>query len=125
MRKQAGWWVCGAVLGLVAGCGGGSGGSDQVPANAQTVHVEASNWKWTLDKTTFKAGVPIDFKVQATEGAHGFAIAGTNVSQTIAQGQAPVDKVWTPDKPGTYTIYCDQFCGSGHDAMHVQITVTP
>ncbi|MCL6515705.1 hypothetical protein [Alicyclobacillus sp.] len=118
-----------AVAGLATGCGGsadgGQSGSGSVPANAVKVNVQASNWKWTLDQTTFKVGVPVDFRVQATEGAHGFSIAGTNINRTVAQGQDPVDVVWTPDKPGTYTIQCSVYCGTGHGTMQTQITVTP
>lgn len=108
---------------IVVGCGQG-GGSDKVPANAQVVNVVASDWKWTLDKSTFKVGEPIDFHVQATEGAHGFHLEGTDINQTVSQGQSPVDKIWTPDKAGTYTIKCDVYCGSGHDKMLTQFTVT-
>jgi cytochrome c oxidase subunit II len=109
---------------LLTGCGtGGNGTKTQVPANAVKVHVTASDFKWTLDKTTFQAGVPIDFVVSSKEGTHGFSIAGTNISQTVSQGDAPVDVTWTPDKPGTYTIMCNYYCGSGHPDMYTSITV--
>ncbi|SFU36538.1 cupredoxin domain-containing protein [Alicyclobacillus macrosporangiidus] len=120
------WLGVAAAAGLAAGCGAASsGGNTAPPADAVKVNVEASNWKWTIDKTTFKVGQPIDFRVRATEGAHGFSIAGTNINQTVAQGQDPVDVVWKPDKPGTYTIQCDVYCGTGHGSMQTQITVTP
>jgi cytochrome c oxidase subunit 2 len=119
------WPAAVLLLGLAAGCGqgGSSGQTGQVPANAQTVHVEATDFKWTLDHDTVKAGVPVDFVVESKEGAHGFSIAGTDISQMVVQGQPPVHVVWKDPKPGTYTIVCDYFCGSGHAQMRTTITV--
>jgi cytochrome c oxidase subunit 2 len=92
-------------------------------AGEQTVQVEASNFDWKLDKTTFAAGKPIHFKVTAKEGVHGFSIVGTNVSVPVMAGKTE-DVTWTPDKPGEYTIKCNHYCGAGHSTMSVQITVT-
>jgi cytochrome c oxidase subunit 2 len=91
-------------------------------ANAQVVHVAASNFKWTLDKTTFKAGQPIEFVLEGKESAHGFSIDGTNVNQTIVAGETKT-VTWTPPQPGTYTIRCNLFCGSGHANMYTTFTV--
>jgi cytochrome c oxidase subunit 2 len=125
MAKRTWLWTVLALPLLVTACGQGGGGSaaTNVPANAQTVHVTATDFKWTLDHTTFKAGVPIDFIVESKEGAHGFAINGTSISQMVVQGQAPVHVVWNDPKPGTYTIECNYYCGSGHPDMHTTITV--
>ena len=94
-----------------------------VPANAQVVHVTASNWKWTLDKTTFKAGQPIDFQVTSKDGAHGFSIQGTSITQPVEQGGSVKNVVWTPSQPGTYLIRCDIYCGAGHSTMTTPFTV--
>lgn len=128
MSKTSKWLLVTGILGstalTLAGCGAASSATTQVPPNAQKVQVTASNFKWTLDKRTVKVGKPVDFIVSAAESAHGFSIAGTNISQTVEQGQAPVQVVWTPTKVGQYTIACDQFCGSGHAQMFTTITVT-
>ncbi|MBX6353791.1 MAG: cupredoxin domain-containing protein [Thermoflavifilum sp.] len=123
-------WLIPAAAGLIllaAGCGSASSGGGnqtvQIPANAQTVHVDATDFKWTLDKTTLQAGVPVDFIVKSDEGAHGFSIAGTNISQLVVQGQPAQHVLWQDPKPGTYTILCDYFCGSGHSQMQATITV--
>jgi cytochrome c oxidase subunit 2 len=124
MKKQ--WFAAGAFLMLMlGGCGQATQqpSSQQVPANAVKVHVIASDFKWTLDKTDFQVGKPIDFIVSSKEGTHGFSIEGTNISETVSQGDAPVDVVWTPKKSGTYTIRCNVFCGSGHANMMTTIHV--
>lgn len=108
---------------VVTACGHKPAQPVHVPANAVKVHVTASNWKWTLDKTSFKVGVPIDFIVKSDEGTHGFSITNTKVSQAVTKGDKPTDVVWTPEKPGTYVIRCDIYCGAGHQNMWTKINV--
>ncbi len=112
-----------AAVFLLAGCGQRTTQPVTVPADAVKVQVTASDFKWTLSRTTFPVGKPIDFVVSSSEGTHGFAIVQQNVSQSIAQGEKPVNVVWTPPKAGTYVIRCDVFCGSGHQNMWTRIYV--
>lgn len=109
---------------LLGGCGSNQTPvSQSVPDNAQKVIVTASNFKWTLSRSTFAANRPIDFEVRAAQNAHGFSIVGTKIHHDVVQGQPPVDLVWTPPKPGQYVIRCDVPCGSGHYNMFTRITV--
>lgn len=108
---------------VISGCGEQTPTATTIPANAQKVHVTASDWKWTMDKTTFKAGVPIDFIVQSSTSTHGFSLVGTNISHIVAQGGQPVNIVWTPPAAGQYTVKCNVYCGSGHDNMFDSFTV--
>ncbi|SFJ16933.1 Cupredoxin-like domain-containing protein [Paenibacillus sp. UNC496MF] len=122
---------CMLLLGLAA-CGrSGSNGQDASPAessasssdaDAVLVKAEASDFKWTLDRTEFEAGKPIKFELASTDGTHGFSIVDTEVSQQISKGESE-DVEWTPDKPGDYVIKCNFICGSGHSTMETHITV--
>jgi cytochrome c oxidase subunit II len=120
-----------AVFGLLAtlplfmvGCGSNTPSNTGATSGPhQVVNVTAQDFKWTLDKTQLKSGEPIDFKITVKEGAHGFSIDGTNVSKSVMQGQS-YDVDWTPPKPGTYTVRCDQVCGSGHANMFTTFTVS-
>jgi len=125
-----------AVLGvtlLLAGCGnsvssnqtsaGSGSAANTTQQQAQIVHVVASNWKWTLDKTAFVANEPIQFDVSSTQGTHGFSIDGTAISKPVSPGQS-IKVTWTPPKPGTYTIRCNIYCGAGHAKMFTTFTVT-
>lgn len=90
--------------------------------NEQVVKVTASNFKWDLGTTEVKVGQPVKFVVDSKEGVHGFAIQNTKINKTVAPGAAQ-EITWTPDKPGTYEIYCSVMCGSGHSNMKTTITV--
>ncbi|UOF92247.1 cupredoxin domain-containing protein [Fodinisporobacter ferrooxydans] len=100
----------------------GTAPSTKAGGNAQVAHVTATDFKWTLDKTDFKVNQPIEFVVTDKEGVHGFSIDGTSVNQPLAPGDAKTI-AWTPTKPGTYTIRCNIYCGSGHDQMFTKIHV--
>lgn len=89
----------------------------------EEVSVVASNWKWDLSNTEFKVGETITFSIQGKEGAHGFAIEGTEINENIAPGQTKT-VTWTPDKAGDYTIACSVACGTGHNDMVQKITVS-
>lgn len=127
-----GFLVSSAVLAgslLLAGCGTATSGnvnktsgSQSTPVNAQVVAVQATDWSWKLDKTSFRAGQPIEFDITGMEGVHGFSIDGTGISQQIIQGKT-TKVVWTPPQPGTYIIRCNIYCGTGHDGMTTTFTV--
>jgi cytochrome c oxidase subunit 2 len=139
MRKRPAIFAMSAFMAiglLLGGCGSDNGGA--APSGSQssssgssgsstgtsgtTIHVTASNWQWTLDKTQFKAGQPVTFVVSSKEGVHGFAIDGTNVNTTVSPGSDQT-VTWTPDKPGTYSIRCSIMCGTGHGNMVATVTV--
>jgi len=102
-----------------------SDGSQTTPAptpNPITVTVKATNFDWELSQTVFKVNEEITFQITSTEGFHGFGLSDTSIDVNL-----PLDSMvtvkWTPTKPGTYTIRCTVFCGSGHGAMRTTITV--
>lgn len=118
---------------VLAGCGsggttpttaspGGNKTGGAAAANAVVVHATASDFKWTLDKTTFKVGQPIQFDATSTQGMHGFSIVGTKINKTVPQGSQQ-QITWTPPKAGKYIVRCSVFCGSGHDTMFTSIEV--
>jgi cytochrome c oxidase subunit II len=47
---------------------------------------------------------------------HGFKLLGFNIRAEIKAGS--VEKLrFIPDKAGTFTFFCDVFCGEGHEDM--------
>lgn len=110
-------FVAVALLALT-GCGTGAATGGE----AQAVQVTARDFRWTLGRTVFQPGRPIQFDIRSVDGVHGFSIDNTTVSRQISPGQE--EKVlWTPPGPGTYTVRCNFYCGSGHDQMYTQFTV--
>jgi cytochrome c oxidase subunit 2 len=90
--------------------------------NPTTVTVKATNFDWELSQTVFKVNEEITFQITSTEGFHGFELSDTSIDVNLPLDSTVTVK-WTPTKPGTYTIRCTVFCGSGHGAMRTTITV--
>lgn len=53
---------------------------------------------------------------------HGFEIAGTNVNMMLEPGYIS-EYVTTFNKPGEYTLLCNEYCGAGHHMMTSKIEV--
>lgn len=71
-----------------------------------------------------KAGALVEFKVTALDVNHSFAIYNAR-HQLIAQTQAMPHyvnrlRVRLPE-PGTYDVFCLEYCGMGHHTMHTTI----
>ena len=47
---------------------------------------------------------------------HGFSLQPENINLEVVPGYESVVKI-TPNKAGTYTIVCNEYCGIGHHTM--------
>jgi len=70
------------------------------------------------DVFTVKAGEEVTITHTNEEGHHGIAIDEFDVD-IEGDGEA----TFIPDEPGEYEIYCNIFCGEGHEDMVVTLVV--
>jgi cytochrome c oxidase subunit 2 len=91
-----------------------------------TVKVTGHQWYWEIDKKTLPAGVPVVFAVSSADVNHGFGIydkRGVILFQTQAM-PGYVNKVRHTFKyPGTYKVFCMEYCGGGHHVMPDEIKI--
>jgi cytochrome c oxidase subunit 2 len=73
-------------------------------------------------KLEVPVGATVDFTVTSTDVVHGFEIVGTNVNMMIEPGEVSHVR-HTFDKPGTYLILCNEYCGAGHEYMKTTLVV--
>lgn len=93
---------------------------------SQVVDVVARQWSWTLSQTTFKTGIPIEFRVSSGDVNHNFSLYapdGRIAIQTQAMPGYVNTLLYTFRTPGTYKIRCLEYCGIGHDVMTTDIQV--
>lgn len=114
-----------ALLGLAAACGGDDDSSSSTPGTSSTSPktavtvpdgaptIDQKDLAFKPDKLTVKAGEKVYFKNSET-ALHTVTIGGRNESGNMKKGDV---FVWTPAKPGTYTITCDF-----HPQMNAKIT---
>lgn len=113
-----------ATFALAAGIAAFAGpyaraGADQ---NQQVVKLTAQRFKFTPNEVHLKAGQPVTFELTSMDVKHGFFSRPLKLDAVIPPGK--VTKVTiTPSKPGTYTVICDNFCGSGHGGVKMKVAV--
>jgi cytochrome c oxidase subunit 2 len=96
------------------------------------IHVTAQKWSWSFDyldgETSNELHVVVDQPVLLTMSAekvlHSLYIPAFRVKQDLVPGR--YTKMWfRAVKPGTYPIYCAEYCGTNHSGMLSKVIVHP
>ncbi|MYL32803.1 cytochrome B5 [Pontibacillus yanchengensis] len=67
-------------------------------------------------------GSKVLFQGTTKDVIHGFELAGTNANMMLEPGYINTVEV-TLDNPGTYTLVCNEYCGTGHHFMTASVEV--
>jgi cytochrome c oxidase subunit 2 len=67
-------------------------------------------------------GSKVRFIATTKDVIHGLEVAGTNINMMLEPGYVS-EKITTLDKAGTYTIVCNEYCGTGHALMYSTLKV--
>ena len=95
-------------------------------AEPLVVQATGYQWRWELSQITVPAGMPIEFHVTASDVNHGFSLYDENLQlQAQTQAMPGVTNVLrhTFIKPGTYKVFCMEYCGLAHHNMTTEIQV--
>jgi cytochrome c oxidase subunit 2 len=83
------------------------------------------------------AGTPIVLRAASADVLHGLHVAGTNIGTQVVPGYVSevhttisfdaVSKVGVANPDGSVTVplYCNEYCGLGHQSMWSRVRVTP
>ncbi len=104
------------------------------PANAMNIYVVGKQWMWKaehpggqheIDALHIPVGRPIQLTLISQDVFHSFSIPAFRVKREAIPGR--YTSVWfQATKPGTYHLFCTQYCGTNHSAMIGQIVaMTP
>ncbi|MEP6655825.1 MAG: cupredoxin domain-containing protein [Betaproteobacteria bacterium] len=91
--------------------------------SAAVIRVVARKFSYTPGEIMLKRGVPVDLELVTEDVVMGFNAPDFNVRADVIPGKTARVRL-TPDRAGTFTFYCDIFCGSGHESMSGTIIVT-
>jgi cytochrome c oxidase subunit 2 len=119
MRTQSVWLVALASALNLSAAAQFSLGQEQPPA---VVKISAKRFTYVPDLIVLKKGVPVTLELTSQDVKHGFSAPQLNLHAKIEPGKTSELK-FTPNKVGTYEVYCDVFCGPGHDDMSGTIKV--
>lgn len=98
-------------------------GSARAEGEAQVIPIKAKKFEYMPNEITLKKGVPVVLELTSLDRLHGFNCPAFGI-----RGDVYPEKItklsFTPDKVGTFEFHCDNFCGSGHENMRGQFTVS-
>jgi cytochrome c oxidase subunit 2 len=100
----------------------GADGRVHVPVGVES-YMLAARYTW-YPELVLKAGHPYRIWLSSADALHGFSIVGhgQNLNLEVAPNHA-YGATFTPAKPGTYLIVCNEYCGLGHHGMKGHIVV--
>ena len=86
------------------------------------IRISAKKFEFHPNKVTVKAGQPVVLVLTSEDRIHGFKMPDLGVRTDIVPGQE-TRLTLLPDKPGSFTFFCDVFCGGGHEDMDGTLVV--
>jgi cytochrome c oxidase subunit 2 len=96
----------------------------RIPDNAMHIKASARMWSWlftydngkSADKLYVPAGNPVKIELHSEDVLHSFYVPAFRVKRDTVPGMT--NWVWfTAEQPGSYDLFCAEYCGVGHSAM--------
>ncbi len=103
-----------------------------VPEGAMEVRATARMWSWlfeypngkTSDKLYVPVGQPVKVTMSSVDVLHAFYIPAFRVKRDVLPGRDTY--IWfVAPKPGSYDIFCAEYCGVEHAAMITTVEALP
>ena len=80
------------------------------------IRISAKKFEFTPNKVTAKLGKPLVLVLTSEDRIHGFKMPELGLRTDIVPGQETRLEL-VPNKAGSFTFFCDVFCGGGHEDM--------
>ena len=103
----------------------------QAPADALRISVTGKQWMWKaehaggqreINALHVPVGRPVELLMTSEDVIHDFAIPAFRIKHDVLPGR--YESLWfTATEPGTYRLFCTQFCGTDHSVMGGQVVV--
>ena len=101
------------------------------PVNAMNIYVVGKQWMWKaehpggqheINALHVPTGRPIQLTMISQDVFHSFSVPDFRVKREVIPGR--YSTVWfNATEPGTYHLFCTQYCGTQHSGMIGQVTV--
>jgi cytochrome c oxidase subunit 2 len=101
------------------------------PANAMNIYIVGKQWMWKaehpggqheINALHVPMGQPVQLTMISQDVFHSFSVPDFRVKREVIPGRYTT--VWfNATTPGTYHIFCTQYCGTLHSGMIGEVTV--
>lgn len=99
-------------------------GTAAEPDGSMTVRMIAEQYMFVPQCAVVPAATLVRLRLTSPDVTHGFFVQGTNTNAMVVPGYITNVRT-TFERPGSYGMPCDEFCGFGHHAMTARIVVVP
>jgi cytochrome c oxidase subunit 2 len=95
------------------------------PVNAAEIHVVARQWMWKaqhgngrheINELHLLVNQPVKLIMTSQDVIHDFFVPAFRTKQDVLPGRY-TSEWFIPTKPGTYHLYCAEYCGMDHSRM--------
>jgi cytochrome c oxidase subunit II len=93
--------------------------ADQAP---RRIKIMVARFSYTPDEIQLKKDEPVVLVLRSVDVTHGLAVPELNIKTEIKKGKE-TEIALTPQTAGQFVGKCAYFCGQGHAAMMLQISV--
>lgn len=114
------WWLIGVRVYMRARV---------APEGAMDIYVTAKKWMWkfaypegarSLDTLVVPVGRPVRLILTSRDVIHSFFVPSFRLKQDAVPGRYTT--LWFQAlRPGTYPIFCAEYCGTGHSTMRGEV----
>src|SRR3989344_9625914 len=87
--------------------------NNQFTGETKTFDIIAKNWEFDPSTIKVNKGNKVVLNIESIDIEHGIAIPEFNVNQKLVPGKK-VAIEFIADKSGTFSFFCNVFCGAGH-----------
>jgi len=103
------------------------------PDDAMQVYVTAKQWMWEFSYPEgpvsqgvlhVPVGRPVKLLMTSRDVIHSFYVPAFRTKRDVLPGRY-TDLWFTAAAPGTYDVYCTQYCGTNHSYMRAQVVAMP
>jgi cytochrome c oxidase subunit 2 len=91
--------------------------------DAKVIKMVARKFEYEPAVIQLVKGEPVMFELSSQDVTMGFNLPDFHLRSDMLPGKTTT-LAFTPDKAGTFSFYCDVFCGSGHEEMEGSIVVS-
>jgi cytochrome c oxidase subunit 2 len=88
----------------------------------RVIAIHAKRFEFEPKEIHLVKGEPVTLAVTSEDVTHGFFSRPLHFDEDVVPGKT-VSIPLAPKEPGTYTVICDHYCGSGHGGMKMVIVV--
>lgn len=118
-------FACALTVMAVASAAAALADGPTTGAAPRTIEIAAGDYKFEPAVINVAEGERVVLMARVTDGKkHGFAIKELGVKTALPKTGEVVAIEFTAGPPGTYTIACSVYCGSGHSHMRGQLVVS-